>query len=57
MQTSQTLQAKFLHLTVAHITDVRSALTDVITNVVQNGADVADELQTAQDTVEFNIEG
>ena len=41
----------------AYYSDVRSALTDVITNVVQNGADVADELQTAQDTVEFNIEG
>ena len=41
----------------AYYSDVRSALTDVITNVVQNGADVAEELQTAQETVEFNIEG
>ena len=41
----------------AYYSDVRSALTDVVTNVVQDGADVAAELQNAQDTVEFNIEG
>ena len=41
----------------AYYSDIRSALTDVVTNVVQNGADVAEELQTAQETVEFNIEG
>ena len=41
----------------AYYSDIRSALTDVVTNVVQSGADVAEELQTAQETVEFNIEG
>ncbi len=41
----------------AYYSDVRSALTDVVTNVVQDGADVVAELQNAQDTVEFNIEG
>lgn len=41
----------------AYYSDVRSTLTDVVTNVVQDGADVAAELQNAQDTVEFNIEG
>ena len=50
-------QVTFRQLNLTYYSDVRSALTDVITNVVQNGADVADELQTAQDTVEFNIEG
>lgn len=41
----------------AYYSDIRSALTDVVTNVVQSGADVAEELQTAQEAVEFNIEG
>lgn len=41
----------------AYYSDIRSALTDVVTNVVQNGADITEELQNAQDTVEFNIEG
>ena len=41
----------------AYYSDIRSALTDVVTNVVQKGADVEEELQTAQDTLEFNIEG
>lgn len=41
----------------AYYSDIRSALTDVVTNVVQNDADVTSELQNAQDTVEFNIEG
>ena len=41
----------------AYYSDIRSALTDVVTNVVQSSADVAEELQTAQETVEFNIEG
>lgn len=39
----------------AYYSDIRSALTDAITNVVQNGADVEAEIQNAQDTVEFNI--
>ncbi len=41
----------------AYYSDIRSALTDVVTNVVQNDADITSELQNAQDTVEFNIEG
>lgn len=40
----------------AYYSDIRSALTDAITNVVQNGADIAQEIQNAQDTVEFNIQ-
>ena len=40
----------------AYYSDIRSALTDAITNVVQNGADIAQEMQNAQDTVEFNIQ-
>ena len=36
----------------AYYSDIRSALTDAITNVVQNGADIDSEIQ---DTVEFNI--
>jgi hypothetical protein len=32
-------------------------LTDAITNVVQNNADIDSELETAQSTVEFSIEG
>ena len=39
----------------AYYSDIRSALTDAITNVVQNGADIDEEIQNAQDTVEFNI--
>ena len=35
--------------------DIRSALTDAVTNVVQNDADIDEEIQNAQDTVEFNI--
>lgn len=41
----------------AYYSDVRSALTDAITNVVQKNADVEAEMKTAQDTVEFNIAG
>ena len=41
----------------AYYSDIRSALTDVVTNVVLNDADITSELQNAQDTVEFNIEG
>ena len=41
----------------AYYSDIRSALTDAITNVVQNGADITEEIQNAQDTVEFNIGG
>lgn len=41
----------------AYYSDIRSALTDAITNVVQNGADITTEIQNAQDTVEFNIGG
>ena len=41
----------------AYYSDIRSALTDVVTNVVQNDADITSELKNAQDTVEFNIEG
>ena len=41
----------------AYYSDIRSALTDVVTNVVQDDADITSELQNAQDTVEFNIEG
>ena len=39
----------------AYYNDIRSALTDAITNVVQNGADIDEEIQNAQDVVEFNI--
>ena len=39
----------------AYYSDIRSALTDAITNVVQNGADIDGEIKNAQDTVEFNI--
>lgn len=39
----------------AYYSDIRSALTDAITNVVQNGADIDTEIKIAQDTVEFNI--
>ena len=39
----------------AYYSDIRSALTDAITNVVQNDADIDEEIQNAQDTVEFNI--
>ena len=39
----------------AYYSDVRSALTDAITNVVQNGADIDSEIKNAQDTVEFNV--
>ena len=40
----------------AYYSDIRSALTDAITNVVQNGADIDSEIEKAQDTVEFNID-
>lgn len=39
----------------AYYSDIRSALTDAITNVVQNDADIDTEIKNAQDTVEFNI--
>ena len=39
----------------AYYSDIRSALTDAITNVVQNGADIDSEIKNAQDNVEFNI--
>lgn len=39
----------------AYYSDIRSALTDALTNVIQNGADIDEEIQNAQDTVEFNI--
>ena len=39
----------------AYYSDIRSALTDAITNVVQNGADVDGEIKNAQETLEFNI--
>ena len=39
----------------AYYNDFRSALTDAITNVVQTGADIDEEIQNAQDAVEFNI--
>ena len=41
----------------AYYSDVRSALTDAVTNIVQNNADIDSEMQNAQDTVEFNIAG
>lgn len=41
----------------AYYSDIRSALTDAVTNVVQNGADITEEIQNAQDAVEFNIGG
>lgn len=41
----------------AYYSDIRSALEDAIINVVQNGADIDEEIQNAQDTVEFNIGG
>ena len=40
----------------AYYSDVRSALTDAITNVVQNNADIDGEMNNAQETLEFNIE-
>ena len=39
----------------AYYSDIRSALTDAITNVVQKSADIDTEIKNAQDTVEFNI--
>ena len=39
----------------AYYSDIRSALTDAITNVVQKNADIDTEIKNAQDTVEFNI--
>ncbi|MFR8428246.1 MAG: hypothetical protein ACLVCH_12470 [Roseburia inulinivorans] len=39
----------------AYYSDIRSALTDAITNVVQKNADIDGEINNAQDTVEFNI--
>lgn len=39
----------------AYYSDIRSALTDAITNVVQKDADIDEEIKNAQDTVEFNI--
>lgn len=41
----------------AYYSDIRSALTDAVTNVVQNDADITEEIQNAQDAVEFNIGG
>ncbi len=41
----------------AYYSDIRSALTDAVSNVVQNNADIAQEMQNAQETVEFNIGG
>lgn len=41
----------------AYYSDIRSALTDAITNVVQNHSDIKAELKNAQETVEFNIGG
>ena len=46
------MQDRFRELIMAHI---RSALTDAVTNAVQNDADIDEEIQNAQDTVEFNI--
>ena len=40
----------------AYYSDIRSALTDAITNVVQNNADIDGEMNNAQETLEFNIE-
>ena len=40
----------------AYYSDIRSALTDAITNVVQNNADIDGEMNNAQETSEFNIE-
>lgn len=39
----------------AYYSDIRSALTDVITNVVQKDADIVSEIKNAQEAVEFNI--
>lgn len=41
----------------AYYSNVRSALNDAITNIVQNNADIATEMQNAQDAVTFNIAG
>ncbi len=41
----------------AYYSDIRSALTDALTNVVQNNADIKSEMKSAQDTVEFKIGG
>ena len=39
----------------AYYSDIRSALTDATTNVVQKNAGIDTEIKNAQDTVEFNI--
>ena len=36
--------------------DARDAVSNAVTNVLQQGADLATELQAAQETVEFNME-
>ena len=35
----------------AYYSDIRSALTDAITNVVQNNADIDGEMNNAQETI------
>ncbi|MFV0380027.1 MAG: ABC transporter substrate-binding protein [Anaerorhabdus sp.] len=40
----------------AYLSEVRSALTDAITNVIQNDADITSEIKAAQDAVDFSIE-
>ena len=41
----------------SYYNDIRSAITDAITNVVQKGADVKAEMKKAQEAVEFAIGG
>lgn len=41
----------------SYYNDIRSALTDAITNVVQKGADIKSEMKKAQEAVEFAIGG
>lgn len=41
----------------AYYSNVRSALNDAVTNIVQNNADITTEMQNAQDAVTFNIAG
>lgn len=37
--------------------EIRTALTDAITNVVQNNADIRSEMRAAEEAIQFSIEG
>lgn len=40
-----------------YFSEIKSAIIDAATNVLQNGASIEDELKKAQETVEFKIQG